>query len=188
MAASCVRATAEAQDQGADPQGLKAQSPLRTPQLSTGTLCPLPGAPTCLQARCPSAHRPPRLETPPQGSDARLRGEDGSAEPRLTEAPRQSCQDQCPVPLGPHRPLRAACGRCSANGLDFSCRWSLHGGECSGQQGRGCGDTLRTLSASQGPGFQAELSPSGVRSSIDVGTTRLPACEGPAGRGTGKAC
>lgn len=70
MAASCVRATAEAQDQGADPQGLKAQRPLRTPQLSTGTLCPLPGAPMCLQARCPSAHRPPRLETPPQGSDA----------------------------------------------------------------------------------------------------------------------
>lgn len=108
MAASCVRATAEAQDQGADPQGLKAQSPLRTPQLSTGTLCPLPGAPTCLQARCPSAHRPPRLETPPQGSDApSQRGR------RFRRAPPdRSSQTELPgpVPSATRAPPAAPCG------------------------------------------------------------------------------
>lgn len=58
---------------------------------------------------------------------------------------------------------------------------------CSQQQGRGCLDPLRSLLKFQGPGFQAEPSPSGWSSSFSVGKIQLPVYKGAkAGGGRGK--
>lgn len=66
----------------------------------------------------------------------------------------------------------------SAYVLQFSSRLSPCSRNCSRQQGRGCLDPLRSLLKFQGPGFQAEPSPSGWSSSFSVCKIQLPVYKG----------